>query len=113
MEKARAIFKKYDFEFNDEDWQASEPRPKAPRERVQKQIRMRVKYTCHNCKTVYGHERICSKCQHKRCSECIRYPPKKRKDKAGGKAVEDPAAGSKPDAVPAGTSAPAQPVAAS
>jgi hypothetical protein len=90
LERARAIFKKYDFEFNDEDWQASEPKPKAPRERVQKQIRMRVRYTCHNCQTVYGHDRICVSCQHKRCPECIRYPPKKKKDKTVSTVDEAP-----------------------
>lgn len=119
MEKARAIFKKYDFEFDDEEWKASEPRPKAPRERVQKQIRMRVKYTCHNCKTVFGHQRICANCQHKRCAECTRYPPKKKKDKA--KAAEDPATTSKdtttgtevkPETTPAEPSIQAQPAAA-
>ena len=96
LEKARAIFKKYDFEFSDEDWQASETRPKAPRERVQKPIRMRVKYTCHNCKTVYGHDRICVSCQHKRCPECIRYPPKKKKGKApADKTADAPTTASK------------------
>lgn len=73
---------------------------------------MRVKYTCHNCKTVFGHERICANCQHKRCSECTRYPPKKKKDKAKAAAAEDPATTSKdtttevkPETAPAATTA--------
>lgn len=95
LEKARAIFKKYDFEFSDEDWQATESSRRVPRERVQKQIRMRVKYACHNCRTIYGHERICVSCQHKRCPECVRYPPKKRKDKSTEKGTEGPTTTSK------------------
>ena len=85
LERIHAVFKKYDFAFEDESREVpialTESRPKAPYERIQKNIRMRVKYTCHNCRTVYGHDRICISCQHKRCPDCTRYPPKKKTKK--------------------------------
>jgi hypothetical protein len=99
LERIHAVFKKYDFVFDDEGWEIpitlSESRRKVPHERVQKNIRMRVKYTCHNCKTIYGHDRICVSCSHKRCPNCVRYPPKRNKSKKTAKdapevAVVDP-----------------------
>jgi len=46
-------------------------------QRVEKPIRMRVHRTCHRCETTFGQERICTKCEHKRCKKCPRYPKKK------------------------------------
>lgn len=76
--KAQAIFAKYNLELSEADW---DMRPKVPYERVAKNIRMRVRYTCHNCSTTFGHERVCVGCQHRRCTKCSRYPPKKDKSK--------------------------------
>jgi hypothetical protein len=50
-------------------------------ERVYKDVRMRVRYTCHNCSTTFGRDRVCVGCQHPRCGRCSRYPPKKRRPK--------------------------------
>lgn len=77
--KAQAIFAKYNLELSEADW---DMRPKVPYERVSKNIRMRVRYTCHNCSTTFGHERVCLGCQHHRCGKCSRYPPKKDKSKS-------------------------------
>jgi hypothetical protein len=77
--KAQAIFAKYNLELSEADW---DMRPKVPYERVPKNIRMRVRYTCHNCSTTFGHERVCVGCRHRRCTKCSRYPPKKDKSKA-------------------------------
>ncbi|EXJ84441.1 hypothetical protein A1O3_05109 [Capronia epimyces CBS 606.96] len=74
--KAQAIFAKYNLELSQADWGI---RPRQPHERVSKNIRMRVKYTCHNCATTFGHDRVCVGCQHRRCAQCIRYPPKKNR----------------------------------
>lgn len=76
--KAQAIFAKYNLELSEADW---DMRPKVPYERVAKNIRMRVRYTCHNCSTTFGHERVCVGCEHRRCVKCSRYPPKKDKSK--------------------------------
>ncbi|KAK5060013.1 hypothetical protein LTR84_009897 [Exophiala bonariae] len=77
--KAQAIFAKYNLELSEADW---DMRPKVPYERVAKNIRMRVRYTCHNCSTTFGHERVCVGCEHRRCVKCSRYPPKKDKSKS-------------------------------
>ena len=83
LERIHAAFKGYDFVLDEECREMpitlSESRARIPYERVQKSIRMRVKYTCHNCRTVYGHDRICISCQHRRCPACVRHPPKKNK----------------------------------
>jgi hypothetical protein len=50
--------------------------------RVEKQIRMRVRYTCHTCDALFIRSSTCTKCGHGRCRECPRIPPRKsRKDK--------------------------------
>ena len=54
-----------------------------PQERVEKQIRMRVRYTCHQCSTTFGSQKECVSCHHRRCTQCARRPPKRVK-----KAVE-------------------------
>lgn len=48
-----------------------------PVERVSRPIRLRVRYTCHQCKTSFGHEKECNSCRHRRCARCDRYPPRK------------------------------------
>ncbi|KEF53147.1 uncharacterized protein A1O9_11056 [Exophiala aquamarina CBS 119918] len=87
--KAQAIFAKYNLELSEADW---DMRPKVPYERVAKNIRMRVRYTCHNCSTTFGHERVCVGCQHRRCTKCSRYPPKKDKAKTTKTDVAAPSA---------------------
>ena len=84
LERARALFKKYDFDLDESEWKLDVLKPGKPSERVQKTIRMRVKYTCHSCNTVFGHDKICISCQHPRCAKCIRYPPRKNKAKKQG-----------------------------
>jgi hypothetical protein len=41
---------------------------------------MRIRHTCHICCTTFGAARECRRCQHRRCSECPRNPPKKTHD---------------------------------
>jgi hypothetical protein len=72
--KAKAIFARYNVELTEADWGV---RPKAPCERVSKPIRQRVRYTCHNCSTTFGYDKVCLECQHRRCTRCSRYPPRK------------------------------------
>lgn len=56
--------------------------------RVEKPIRMRIHRTCHQCNTTFGGNRTCTSCQHDRCSQCPRYPPKKDKTKGKRKEIE-------------------------
>jgi len=49
-------------------------------ERVLKQIRHRVRWTCHECQEVFmDGENVCRGCKHERCKLCTREPPKKVK----------------------------------
>lgn len=56
-----------------------------PREglpRVQKKIRMRVRYKCHQCEANFTQGKTCRKCSHERCRECPRDPVKKNKERS-------------------------------
>ena len=74
-EKAKQIFAKYNLDFDETEWPEDR---RQPVERVQKPIRMRIRYTCHKCQNTYGGSKICSLCDHMRCKECVRYPAKKK-----------------------------------
>lgn len=77
FQKAQALFARYNVQLNEADWNM---RPREPYERVPKKIRMRVRYTCHHCSTTFGRDRVCVTCQHRCCTRCARYPP--RRDRA-------------------------------
>ncbi|OAP63038.1 hypothetical protein AYL99_02265 [Fonsecaea erecta] len=91
--KAQAIFARHNLELDETEW---EPRYRGPPERVYKNIRMRVRYTCHNCSTTFGRDRICMGCQHRRCTRCSRYPPKKDRTKYS----QDPTSTGSPELIP-------------
>jgi len=76
QERARALFAKYGLTLESHEWfAAAAPAPMVPR--VEKPIRMRVHRSCHLCGTLYGHDKMCVQCEHKRCKYCPRYPKKK------------------------------------
>ncbi|KAF2626766.1 hypothetical protein BU25DRAFT_411300 [Macroventuria anomochaeta] len=82
QERARALFAKYGLTLESHEWfSASAPAPLVPR--VEKAIRMRVHRSCHRCGTLYGHEKMCVQCEHKRCKKCPRYPKKKTPGEKG------------------------------
>jgi hypothetical protein len=76
QERARALFAKYGLTLDSHDW-ITGPGPVPTVQRVEKSIRMRVHRSCHHCGTIYGAEKVCLHCEHKRCSKCPRYPRKK------------------------------------
>ncbi|KAL6249374.1 hypothetical protein RBB50_003227 [Rhinocladiella similis] len=78
--KAKAIFARYNIELTEADLVV---RPKPQYERVSKPIRQRVRYTCHNCSTSFGYDKICMGCQHRRCTRCSRYPPRRDRPRPG------------------------------
>jgi hypothetical protein len=45
--------------------------------RVEKPIRMRVHRECHKCGRTFGLAKECLGCQHSRCKQCPRNPPKR------------------------------------
>ncbi|KAL1798973.1 hypothetical protein ACET3X_003010 [Alternaria dauci] len=76
QERARALFAKYGLTLESHEWIAA-PAPKPTVQRVEKSIRMRVHRSCHRCGTLYGADKVCLQCEHKRCKKCPRYPKKK------------------------------------
>ncbi|KAJ5065148.1 hypothetical protein J3E72DRAFT_235443 [Bipolaris maydis] len=76
QERARALFAKYGLTLESHEWIAA-PGPMPPLQRVEKPIRMRVHRTCHRCGTLYGADRTCVQCEHRRCKKCPRFPKKK------------------------------------
>jgi hypothetical protein len=49
-------------------------------ERRFRNIRQRVRWQCHTCQTFFlDEQRECGQCQHQRCDDCTRIPPKKVK----------------------------------
>ncbi|KAJ4330827.1 hypothetical protein N0V95_009992 [Ascochyta clinopodiicola] len=78
QERARALFAKYGLTLESHDFMttsAPAPAPLVPR--VEKAIRMRVHRSCHHCGALYGHDKVCVQCEHKRCKKCPRYPKKR------------------------------------
>ncbi|EFW14189.1 hypothetical protein D8B26_002443 [Coccidioides posadasii str. Silveira] len=54
--------------------------PYEPPERVWRKPRRRVRWTCHSCSALFpSGEKICPQCEHGRCQDCTRDPPKKIK----------------------------------
>ncbi|KAF1948902.1 hypothetical protein CC80DRAFT_223817 [Byssothecium circinans] len=76
QERARALFAKYGLTLESHEW-ISAPAHPITVQRVEKPIRMRVHRTCHRCGTTYGGDKVCAKCEHKRCKKCPRFPKKK------------------------------------
>ncbi|KAF9739257.1 hypothetical protein PMIN01_01891 [Paraphaeosphaeria minitans] len=76
QERARALFAKYGLTLESHEWIAAPALP-VNVQRIEKPIRMRVHRTCHRCGTTYGADKVCAKCEHKRCKQCPRYPKKK------------------------------------
>jgi hypothetical protein len=52
--------------------------PRSDRPRVEKKIRMRVRWECHACLNAFGRSPICSHCGHRKCSECLRCGKRRR-----------------------------------
>jgi hypothetical protein len=77
QERARALFAKYGLTLDTHEWIAA-PAPMPTVQRVEKSIRMRVHRNCHHCGTIYGPEKVCLQCEHKRCKKCPRFPKKKQ-----------------------------------
>ncbi|EPE10663.1 hypothetical protein F503_05758 [Ophiostoma piceae UAMH 11346] len=72
-ERARKLGERFGLEILPSEWHSIE----GDALRVNKPIRMRVHRTCHECKTDFGTAKQCPKCDHVRCTQCARYPPKR------------------------------------
>jgi hypothetical protein len=93
-DRAKKLSERFKIPVDSKDWIIA--RSEKETYRIEKPIRMRIHRTCHECNTPFGGTKICSSCQHERCSQCSRYPAKKDKKgkaKAAEKAKAGPAAG--------------------
>ncbi|KAJ9644612.1 hypothetical protein H2199_003575 [Coniosporium tulheliwenetii] len=92
QERARALFAKYGLTLEDHEW-ITTGSSAVNSERVEKPIRMRVRRQCHRCQANFGHDKVCVKCEHKRCKKCPSYPARKvvaaLEDKGKGVARKD------------------------
>lgn len=80
IERARKLVERFDLNLSTDDFISVSLDREAFR--VEKPIRMRIHRTCHKCNTMFGGNKKCVTCQHKRCSKCPRYPPLKTDDAA-------------------------------
>ncbi|TLD37972.1 hypothetical protein E2P81_ATG03647 [Venturia nashicola] len=77
-ERTRRLLAKYGLSVEAQDWMPAISNYPATVLRVEKQIRMRVRFTCHLCEHIFGANRNCKTCNHKRCEACPRHPSKRR-----------------------------------
>ena len=78
-ERTRALLARYGFDPQEAEW--TRPKEK-PVQRVQKSIRMRIRFWCHHCSTQYGSSKTCPQCAHQRCNRCVRHPPRRTTPRA-------------------------------
>jgi hypothetical protein len=80
-ERAKSLFAKYGLDLEGLQWPPSaggeDPASVTERPRVEKKVRQRVRVQCSACSAVFGPSRICPKCSHVKCKECIRSPARK------------------------------------
>ncbi|OTA29654.1 hypothetical protein BTJ68_09495 [Hortaea werneckii EXF-2000] len=76
-ERARLLLQKYGLTYDRQVRAGGAEEPPGKIRRVEKPVRIRIHWQCHECRTYFGRERSCASCGHRRCSDCIRTPPKK------------------------------------
>ncbi|KAK7432653.1 hypothetical protein QQZ08_000862 [Neonectria magnoliae] len=74
-ERAKKLGERYGLEIKLSELQSGSPDDTVLR--VDKPIRMRVRRTCHKCSATFSAAKECPNCQHARCTQCTRYPPKR------------------------------------
>lgn len=71
-DKARVLFEKYGLKYAPREHSSEEPPNKV--RRVERAVRIRVHWTCHECSGHFGRDKTCISCGHRRCEECSRAP---------------------------------------
>lgn len=77
--KARELFEKYGLTYQPRKT-SSEQEPPSKLRRVEKPVRIRVHWTCHECQGHFARDRTCVGCGHHRCASCTRAPGKRVKE---------------------------------
>jgi hypothetical protein len=69
-----------DYDYTGKDIKLTRPSKTGGQDLVYKKPRQRVRRTCHECHTLFAvGNKTCAKCNHTRCTDCPRDPPKKDK----------------------------------
>lgn len=76
-ERARALFLRYGLTYQPPDRRHDNEQPPGKIRRVERPVRIRIHWQCHECQSHFARERTCASCGHRRCSACIRSPPKR------------------------------------
>jgi hypothetical protein len=75
-DRAKKLSERFGLEINASEWRTVATVDDTVL-RMDKPIRMRVRRTCHECSATFTTGNECPSCQHKRCTQCTRYPPKR------------------------------------
>ncbi|KAK5115611.1 hypothetical protein LTR85_009782 [Meristemomyces frigidus] len=75
-DKARLLFEKYGVAYQPRR-RSNEQEPPSKVRRVEKAVRIRVHWECHQCQSHFARDRSCLSCGHYRCTECRRTPAKR------------------------------------
>lgn len=78
-EKTRLMFDKYGVKYGNRRPPTEEPASKV--RRVERPLRIRVHWICHQCDKSFAGHRTCAECGHRKCEECIRQPPRRGRDR--------------------------------
>ena len=76
-ERWRAMLEKYGIERAPQETPGDQT---ATAQRVERAIRMRVRWMCHSCQCPFRKSLKCASCGHERCPECTRTPSEKVRD---------------------------------
>jgi hypothetical protein len=74
--RAKQLGERFGLQVNPGEWWSTE----GTALRTEKPIRMRVRRICHLCNTTFGVAKECPNCDHTRCKQCVRYPPKRTEE---------------------------------
>lgn len=74
-ERAKKLGERFGLEIKASEWQSATPDDTVLR--MDKPIRMRVRRSCHKCNGNFNSAKECPNCQHIRCTNCARHPPKR------------------------------------
>ncbi|KAK5700199.1 hypothetical protein LTR17_023142 [Elasticomyces elasticus] len=77
-DRTRAMFKRHGLPYESRRRSGDEPAPKV--RRVERAIKVRLHYRCHECSGHFSKDKACMKCGHQRCVDCVRQPGQRVKE---------------------------------
>ncbi|KAK4574592.1 hypothetical protein LTR86_001433 [Recurvomyces mirabilis] len=76
--RKRALFSRYGLAYKPRRSSFEEPAAKI--RRVEKPVRLRTHWICHECDGHFSKDRKCNGCGHRRCVDCTKQPPQRVKE---------------------------------